>query len=202
MPVCNVFFFALFLVFCAVSQSFGQEAVAEPLYQNGDCWTFKILSENWVGATTRDISDGEYRICFANTTLVSIQDGKRSRVSNFWSFAFPLKERDTLKYLDKFPLVVGQKWSHEYESVLLGTSRRVKRTAEIQVVGWESVTTPAGTFDCVKIERGVWSGGQQTERIIYHWSPRSKSSVKYKREAFVDPNVRYIDLISYELKRR
>ena len=197
----RIFFAALSLVLSLPLTSRAQETIAEPIYQNGECWTFKVISGGYISSTTRDIIDGEHRICVTNKTLVSIQDGKRYRLSNFWSFAFPMKERDTLHYLTEFPLVVGQKWSHQYESVLRGTNRRIKRTSETNILGSETVTTPAGSFGVLKIERGIWDGGTMAEKVDFFWSAQTKSAVKYKYQTLVSHTAtRDIELIRYQAK--
>jgi hypothetical protein len=115
---------------------------------------------------------------------------------------FPPKERDTFRFIDKFPIAVGQKWSHEYEGVLRGTNKKIRRTAESQVLGWESVTVPAGTVDGLKIERGIWDQGRwdqgrMVEKVTFFWSPKTKTAVKYKYEALAGSTAtRDIELIN------
>ena len=197
MPIRSVVLISLFLLVSS-SLSLGEDVLEEPVYQNGECWTFNIVSGKYIGYTTRDIPDGEHRVCFVNGAFASVQDGKRYRLSNFWSFAFPLKERDTYRFIDKFPVAVDQKWSHEYEGVLRGTNRKMRITAEGQVLGWEAVTVPAGTFDTLKIERGLWNGGRMGEKVTFFWSPKTKSAVKYKYEALIESTAtRDIELINY-----
>jgi hypothetical protein len=90
MLIRSVVLMSLFLMVSS-GVCFGNDVVDEPAYQNGECWTFKVVSGKYIGYTTRDIPDGEHRVCFVNGAFASVQNGKRYRLSNFWSFAFPLR---------------------------------------------------------------------------------------------------------------
>src|SRR5262245_2468004 len=68
-------------------------------------------------------------------------------------------ERPTLK----FPLSVGQRWTHQYEIRPPGSKFNQRRSAEVNVVGIEQVTTPAGSFKAYKLikNESASSGSRQ-----------------------------------------
>jgi len=61
-----------------------------------------------------------------------------------------------------FPLYVGKQWEMQYSSVQ-GIEGARNQTRKAQVVSYEKITVPAGTFDVFKIQhtRTVWGGNLQ-----------------------------------------
>ena len=55
------------------------------------------------------------------------------------------------------PLTVGKEWRADYEARVTQTGAATKGSVMSKVVGRETVTTPAGTFDTFKIETRVQS---------------------------------------------
>ena len=85
----------------------------------------------------------------------------------------------------RLPLAVGKEWRAEYEARATQTGAATKGSVVNKVVGRETVTTPAGTFDTFKIETRVQnintadpSQLQQYENVIWfapqinHWVSR------------------------------
>ena len=83
----------------------------------------------------------------------------------------------------QFPLTVGKEWKTQQ------FYRGRWMTAENSVIGMETVTTPAGTFPALRIERRVLYSGLNNTRTgvsshhwltyIYFYSPQTRSVVKY-----------------------
>jgi hypothetical protein len=86
----------------------------------------------------------------------------------------------------RLPLAVGKEWRAEYEARITQTGAATKGSVLSKVVGRETVTTPAGTFDTFKIETRVQnintsdpSQLSQFENVIWfapqvnHWVRRT-----------------------------
>ena len=98
----------------------------------------------------------------------------------------------------KFPLVVGQKRTEEFEIRIRGTNRRAKRTFESSVLRIEDITSPAGTHQTFKIETNGWCGGKACGKWIYFYSPQTKSVVKYNYQATLGSTATWeVDLIEF-----
>jgi hypothetical protein len=79
-----------------------------------------------------------------------------------------------------FPLVVGKKWEHTNTSTHPTCGNN---TADLksEVVGWEDVTVPAGTFRTIRIDsQGYWSSRCGRDRLAYKfwYSPDVRWLVK------------------------
>jgi hypothetical protein len=98
----------------------------------------------------------------------------------------------------KFPLVVGQKRSEKFETNVRGTNRLESRNTEIETVGIDQITTPAGTYRAFKIYRNDWGYGKSLNKWIYFYSPETKSIIKYNYEALSGSSATWdVDLIKF-----
>lgn len=89
-----------------------------------------------------------------------------------------------------FPLEQGKTWSGKYKNPSMDGSGMFESTAEGKVLGFESVTVPAGAFNAAKIRveiRWVYSGprgnlwtGDGTQIIWY--APEAKRLVKMEED--------------------
>src|SRR5215510_1461872 len=109
---------------------FSQEAPA-PVYK---CWVFRSVSKNFQGYLSGDLAmpvNGDHKICFLERKFVELDGGTKSQIStdSVWNNILYMRENLYLK----FPLVVGQKRTEEFETRIRGTNRRQRRTAEINV---------------------------------------------------------------------
>jgi hypothetical protein len=194
-------FFLISVTLFAALRVFAQEQAAIPSYVDGECWTYRVVSKNYLGYTSNSLLDGDYEICFSAGKFLQVGDSGRSGASD------DSKSRDgTWQYLVymganrhlKFPLSVGQKWTEEFSTIVRGTSKHVKRTSETQVRGIERVTTAAGTYETFKIERGSWAGGRLASQWTYFYSDQTKSVVKYNYHALIGSTAtREIELLRF-----
>ena len=98
---------------------------------------------------------------------------------------------------------MGQTWTREYQYRGYSGPKTVFRriTAKQSVVGIEQITTPAGTFRTFKIESVAIGAGQGREVLLYHYSPESKSIVKFlmsrSGEAGTDREQTEIELVKF-----
>ena len=98
----------------------------------------------------------------------------------------------------KFPLIVGQNKTEEFETRIRGTNRREKRTSESSVLGIEQITSSAAAYQTFKIETNHWCGGKSCGRYIYFYSPQTKSVVKYNYAATLGSTATWeVDFIKF-----
>src|SRR5215475_487514 len=98
----------------------------------------------------------------------------------------------------KFPLIVGQTRTEEFETRIRGTNRRPGGTAERTIIGIEKITSPAGAYQTFKIETNHWCGGKSCGKWIYFYSSQTKSVVKLNYQATLGSTATWeIDLIQF-----
>ena len=79
-----------------------------------------------------------------------------------------------------FPLEVGKTWQRDVEFSNTQTpDKQVNARLEGRVVGWESVTVPAGTFRALKI---VVSGWYRASSLDGQWRGRIEDTLWYAPE--------------------
>lgn len=177
---------------------FGQEAQA-PLYKEGECWLFRSVSKNYQGYVSGVLAlpvDGDHKICFLEGKFFEVDGDAKPEIStaSTWNSILYMAEN---RYL-KFPLIVGQKRTEEYQTRVRGTNRLERRTAETRILGVEHITTSAGAYRAFKIERDNWCRGGLCGRWIYFYSPQTKSVVKYNYEATMGSTAtREVELIKF-----
>ena len=100
-----------------------------------------------------------------------------------------------------FPLTPKQTWRVSAKALFRGTL--VPATVDVTVLGYEDVTTKAGTFKAYKIQHswsvrfGAEGSGIRTWTTVGWFSPEVKWFVKLTSTA---PNARDLELVSYNLK--
>jgi len=191
-------FLVVGVLFITAFKVFAQEAQA-PVYKEGECWVFRSVSKNFQGYVSGVLAmpvNGDHRICFLEGKFVEINGRTKSQIStgSMWSNILYMRESNHLR----FPLIVGQKRTEEFEARIRGTNRRQKGTAEISIVGMEPITSSAGAYETFKIETNHWCGGKSCGRYIYFYSPQTKSVVKYNYEATLGSIATWqVDLIQF-----
>src|SRR5215813_56619 len=95
---------------------FGQEAQA-PVYKEGECWLFRSVSKNFQGYVSGVLAmpvNGDHKICFLEGKFLEVDGSTKSQIStsSLWNNVLYMGENLYLK----FPLVVGQKRTEEFES--------------------------------------------------------------------------------------
>jgi hypothetical protein len=180
------------------SKVFGQETQA-PVYKQGECWVFSSVSKNFQGYVSGVLAmpvNGDHKICFMEGKFVEVDGGAKTQIStgSVWNNILYLRENLHLK----FPLIVGQKRSEDFETRIRGTNRREKRTSESSVLGIEQITSPAGAYETFKIETNGWCGGKACGKWIYFYSPQTKSVLKYNYQATKGSTATWeVDLIEF-----
>jgi len=147
--------------------AYSQEAKA-PVYKDGDYWVFRVK--------TPRVPLEEGRVTYKNGKFVTDD-------ASFWSssiWATVLQLNSNFKPLN-FPLMPGKKWKYKYKHESPSTGRTSRRDVEVTVIGPVSkpITTPAGQFQVVEIQRTEkWRRSRQERESTYFYSEDSKSVVK------------------------
>jgi len=89
-----------------------------------------------------------------------------------------------------FPLYVGKRWKHDRKLDDFG-----HETASWNIKAHESVTVPAGTFDCFRVDGVVWqtrgyamySPTTSHEDVTYWYCPEIKWAAKWKSRRRASP---------------
>jgi hypothetical protein len=161
-------------------------------YQTTDDWTSQVRSEQRVEVIgvlpgyARIRSEWKTRNLKTNAMEPSTPEEDTIR-SDFNVDVFS-KAGNSRRVNFSWPLDMGKKWSYEYSTDTTGANGQsftslYKMTAE--VVGWESVTTPAGSFKTLKV---IHKGTVQTPSTpawgvsnvgwTYWYDPQISLSVK------------------------
>jgi hypothetical protein len=194
--------FLLFLVagvlFISAFEVFGQEAQT-PVYKEGECWVFRSMSKNYQGYVSGVLAlpaNGDHKICFLERKFFEMDGGTKSQIStgSLWNNILYMRENPYLK----FPLIVGQKRTEDFETRIRGTNRRKKGTSETTVLGVEQIASSAEAYQAFKIETNHWCGGKSCGRYTYFYSPQTKSVVIYNYQATLGSTATWeVDLIDF-----
>ena len=166
-----------------ISISFAEAPVAEqPTYVKGDKYVYLQKSE-------KNNKEKKIKLEFLRMDgddYVFLKNGKKERVwdSNLTS----LKRKKHGRYpgpVIKFPLKKGERWEYTHLSGMHGgpdlSKRSTQRTTIFEVVAYEEITVPAGTFWAYKITATVEGGaGLEVKRGThnYWYAPDVKQIIK------------------------
>src|SRR5208283_6155243 len=78
--------------------------------------------------------------------LVRLEDGTTNEFDDAMNFA-PTGAEDA-RLLVKYPLKVGTSWTFTFKP----NANLIRENGEAKVVSYESITVPAGTFDCYRVD--------------------------------------------------
>jgi hypothetical protein len=179
-------------LFAVAALAADEQAVQAPYVEPGDCWTYR--GENMSNRGPIDA----YELC------VTFVDPVKNVILAFGTVKNDGREIDTTFSAEwnpvttivglinapaarfyKYPLHVGDTYTAEFEfrDVLKGANAG-KHSFNMKVVGWESITVPAGTFRALKLEGRSLS--QRYDRpvkypaeVSYWYVPEVHRHVKY-----------------------
>ena len=185
------FLFSIFAVALSWSTAvvFAQEQASAPSFKEGDTWQFNITRKGQISSST-DQNEGMYELSVTQgvVKLYDVNGGQK----NEKPIAPDGPTQALLRLIGKsdqrtdliFPLSVGQKWAYDFVTRPPGSKFNQRRSAEVNVVGMEQVTTPAGNFKAYKlIKSESWSVGSRfgqrgSSATTYFYSPETHSIVK------------------------
>jgi len=152
---------------------------AEPSYNDGEFWYFNVV-ENFVASDSRALN-GVYELRYSGKRF-SVFSGNERITGTDVRVGVLLAMVGQGEYMGgrylNFPISVGQKWAHQYESGARGGGRRkISWNSETAVKAIENVTTTAGIFSALKIVREAW-GAAGKAIFTYYYSPQTKTVIK------------------------
>jgi hypothetical protein len=188
-------------------------AMEEPL--PGDYWTYEVRDEitGTISATRTNV------VTEVTPTEISARFkilGTSNEGFNVYDRSWNLIHSGPWKYSPndgtgiRTPLAIGKSWSFQSDDVNAGNGNIGKRSGTSKVVGQESLTTRAGTFETFKIEtsysiRGVKDPTRKTEITSQTWyAPAIDHWVKRVFVSRADKHLRVnntLELVEYGRKQ-
>jgi len=156
-------------IFWSTAILFAQEQALAPIHKEEDTWQFNIFRKGQIGTST-ELIEGMYEVSVTQgvVKLYQIDGGQKNEKAiepdgQTQTFVRLIGKSDNERPTLKFPLSVGQRWTHQYEIRPPGSKFNQRRSAEVNVVGIEQVTTPAGSFKAYKLikNESASSGSRQ-----------------------------------------
>jgi len=144
---------------CAITVAHAQSVAQRPAIVAGDAWKFNQTltppdekASKWWSRTVLEVAPNDVLKVRNGDNTVSDYDG----AMNF----IPEGRADYTWTLVKYPLKVGDEWelSRKFQDPRTAASGKAK------VVAQETITVPAGTFDCYRVE----AEAQITNPPSYH----------------------------------
>lgn len=178
------------------------QSATKPQFKVGDKWewqTSDYLTKLPTSKSKLEVTEVGDRI--------AVRSGSDAASSVYWDSEGRLLENTktgrkfTHLFPTPWPLEVGKTWKYEYEWVNSGWKGKTSQTAE--VLSFEEVTTPAGTFKAYKVEYyGYFTNFTLSmngkEKVISWYVPELRTRVKTVYESPFDKTV--TELISYDVK--
>ncbi len=172
---------------CAGMESAGSGPAAEaPVYRVGDRWTYRVQDGFLTPARweeTHTISAiGADGIAARITQKGPAIDTARAEL---WAAPGLVKigavyDNETRRFAtplarDRFPLAAGAIWNQFVGNYNEATRESGQINRYVRVRGWESVTTPAGTFDAVVMHVIMWLDDEE----FWRWPTQCNYTVWY-----------------------
>jgi len=133
------------LATCAVCVAIAQPVAQKPAIKVGDSWEFRRTADPEGKSTewTRTIVE----LAPNDVVKVRMGDGKVSEYDSALNF-MPDGLADHARILVKYPLKVGEEWEMSRKFPNPG----IAEIGKARVVAFETITVPAGTFQCYRVE--------------------------------------------------
>ena len=204
-----VLIISLFIMQCF--GAFAQGQAGKPEYKEGDSWQYKVSEKDFTADSSESLNgnyeltytQGKFKASFLNGTAKEEMNVSPNEPGELLLLLLGgTQERPDLKY----PLVIGQKWTYQYENTPRGAKRSQTRSVEVVVATDEQVTVPAGTFKAIKLVKSEWwtGSGKNARRngqtTTYFFSPDAKAVVKSVLEKD-DSGRREIEMTTFSLAR-
>lgn len=185
----RTYLFIVVALLSCISSGLAQEQAAPPSFKEGDTWQFRLAQKGQTVSTSERFT-GIYELVFAQDQVKVYEVNGDQKIAVDVKLDGPgagllanIGKHEARPSL-KFPLSVGQKWTYEYETTPAGARAPQKRSAEVNVIGIEPITTAGGSFNAYKLVRTEqWQGGGKKvvwikNVVTYFYSPETRSVVK------------------------
>jgi hypothetical protein len=192
----------------AVVQCAHAQSVQQPVFKEGDFWEYQMF-DSWSNRMTSTFSK---QVIGISGDFIRVSYDLRE-ISKTGDISRPQQNEATLradlnatsmsggekyeKLYYKWPLEPGKKWIAQFKGDLApatanAAAQVIATTLNVEVKGWEKLTTPAGDFNTLKIiAKGNWvtsnstqANGTGTFTATRWYSPDARSDVQYTYEAF------------------
>jgi hypothetical protein len=202
-PLVSVIVFFVLLCGAGASASRAEGPQAErPMWEEGDMWLYEKQVEGQLYPET-EVLKVLGRTRFRNQKVYVVEIGLMQAyydkdLNYLATFVFENQVASVEPAIAFFnwPLEVGKQWSQkaEYRDKRKGDDHVQRMDNLFEVVGYEAVTVPAGTFQSFKLKR-TSRGGQGFDE--YWYAPQVKNLVK--RVSLI-PSGEKLTKVSFELK--
>ena len=193
-------------------KAWGQDKIEAPVWKVGDKWVLTSVGIAKCEVEVVDVDESSYTVkfshCMFDRTPSTIVFEKSSLNRIYTLEGNKRKKYDwARRRLLNFPLFEGKRWGEDTCSGLPTYNPRAPQieydyAETFQVLGWEDVEVPAGTFRALKIKyiqrviAGVSAGNG------YFWYvPEVKYFVKYQNDKDCWKTGHDMQLISFRLKK-
>lgn len=128
-----------------ISPASAQPAMDLPMLKVGDSWEFRQTdspgdkTSKWSRTVAELAPEDRVRVRFGNGTINDFDPAM-----NF----IPEGKTEFVRVLAKYPLKVGGEWRYSKRF----TNSLLEERGTAKVVAYESITVPAGTFNCYRVE--------------------------------------------------
>jgi len=131
--------------------AFGQPVAEQPDWKIGDRWNFQqSIKQPGIGDDKPDTWSRRIVAFLANNKLeVRFGSGRIAQYDGAMNFTFVGDGgAEQIKVLAQYPLKVGAEWTYRTKSGPMQGARN----GSAKIVSYESITVPAGTFSCYRID--------------------------------------------------
>jgi hypothetical protein len=173
----------LALVSAALTSPGFAQTADKPTVNVGDAWFYAQTSDT--GKETKEVN-WTRRVVAVGADGYEAQVGDRVfRFDPSGNVVDP-KGAEYHRMTYRFPMQVGAEWTY---TAKFGTQVLMEQRGSYKVVAFESLTVPAGTFDCFKVEgkadAAYKASYQQQVRETYWYCPKVNGVAKLSRETTV-----------------
>lgn len=160
------------------------KSVASPTLNAGDIWVDRIRGQDREFRIVSKRDDGTYEVSFWGTQMITDKNLNLIIDRSLTEEGSPPSKADSPRMWFAFPLYAGKSWKQTYHWQSLESSPTVGTTEMVgNVVGWERVTVPGGTFDALRVEvsNRSWGKGSMHDemKLTYWYAPEVKRFVKF-----------------------
>ncbi len=158
-----------------------QPVAESPKLKAGDAWEFRQTTTPGDNVTqlTRKITE----IGPGDRVQVLWQDGTLKQYDSAMNF-IPQGKPEYVRILARYPLKVGDQWSYTRKF----PNPLTEEKGDAKVVAYESVTVPAGTFDCFRVDvKAEFSVRTYQQRNLWSrwYCPAVKWTAKERHETYI-----------------
>lgn len=203
---------ALCAAFLASCQALAPR-VERPDWRVGDAWTYRFTTTAADGSTppSERLSRQTIVAFREGRILVSSEEGQgrnTTRTNWVWNADGEVLSRSTAGQpthtydpplvFQRWPSVPGQSWSFSFHARTDDGKSLYSRKMDFKVIGWETISVPAGTYRALKSEIHAFSPDGELTGVATSWfAPQVKRRVRFVEQTYV--NGKHTSTVSHEL---